>query len=396
MLFSSLAADKMSARNRTAMRRPLFAASLLALAGALLAGGCASFEPSVALDLSRPQWERALARRGVVAPPGVSLSAHVPNPMEVTPEIAAVARATGGPGDPFEKLVRLQEAIFDTRQYTFEYEVTATLSAAETLRLRRGNCVSFTNLFIAFARSLGVPLRAALVKRRSSSEKKGELVVVYSHMVAVYTHGRLSTLYDFYRSRSGQAVELRFLDDLDVAGIAASNRAVEALKAGDVPVAREGLELAVRLAPRLASLQGNLGLSRLQSGDVAGALAAYRRGLELEPRNATVLHNLASYYVSVGKTGEARAALAAADEGEASAYFFLVQGDLELAGGDVEAARRSYERARRLAPKLVEPLTSLARVERARGRPAAAKKLLERAARLFPDDANVRTLLKEL
>ncbi len=219
-----------------------FAVLAALLAGALAASGCRSGAPGTALQLSPERWREVVASRGV--DPG-----DVPMPMYVSPEIRAVAEQLAGPGDDRERLKRLQSALLDRKSYAFEYDTVATFTASEAFALRRGNCVSFTNLFIAFGRAIGIPLQAALVFRRARSEREGDLVMVYNHMVAVHPKGRTNTVYDFYLTRDGTPVDLRLIDDIAVAAISASNRGIEALRAGDLEKASVLLERATKLDP---------------------------------------------------------------------------------------------------------------------------------------------------
>ncbi len=359
----------------------------LLLAAAFAASGCSSNTPGVQLRLTPERWREVIASRGV--DPG-----DVPMPMYVSPEIRKAAEQIAGPGDDKERLRRLQAALLDRKSYAFEYDTVATFTASEAFAVRRGNCVSFTNLFIAFGRALGIPLQAALTFRRSRSEREGDLVMVYNHMVAIHPKGRYYTVYDFYLTRDDTQIDLRPVDDVAVAAISASNRGIEALRAGRYEEARTLLERATKLDPTLPDLHSNLGIVRWRQGDTEGALEAFREGLELDPHRPALLHNLAALYIEQGRRTEARAALAAASTRDASPYLLVVQGDLELAGGNLKAALKAYRRANREDRKLVEPLLGIARVERALGNDAAAQRALRKAAKLSPDDPLVQSLLE--
>lgn len=360
---------------------------VLVLVLGMFASGCRSTDETPVLRLTPERWREAVAARGV--DPG-----DVPMPMMVTPQIRAMAEQLAGPaGSDGERLRRLQAAILDRKAYAFEYDTVATFTAAEAFAFRRGNCVSFTNLFIAFGRALGIPLQAALVFRRARSEKEGDLVMVYNHMVAVLPKLRELTVYDFYMTRDESRVDLKLIDDLAVAAISASNRGVEALRAGDFSRARTLLERATKLQRSLPDLHSNLGIVRWRQGDIEGAYAAFREGLDLDPHRPALLHNLAALYIEQGRSAEARAALAAANTRDASAYLFVVQGDLELAGGNFKEARTAYRRAYREGKNLVEALLGLARVERALGNEPAARRALRKALKIRPDDPQVQALL---
>lgn len=343
-------------------------------AGALLAAaaGCAARVPA----LHDPDaWARALRHRDLDP-------AAVSNPIGVTPEIAAAAQDLGGRGTPLEILDQFQEELFFGSKMTFDYESTGTLTAAEALAAGRGNCVAFTNLFIALGRSRGIQVRAAFLELHDRVEKKGDLVFVNNHVVAVYPHTSGITVYDFYRQRSEFVSQIRLLDDLELAALYANNRGAIELQRGNLAGAVAAFETTVRLWPGFAQAYGNLGVAKRRIGDVEGALEAYRRALRDAPHDPAVLGNLAALYSSLGKEAEAKAALAAADLRTATPWTIVVRADLELAEGDPAAAARLYRKASKLAPDLVEAYEGLARAESARGNAGAAQRARERAAAL--------------
>jgi Flp pilus assembly protein TadD len=361
----------------------------VAAALAVALTGCASIEPQPGFVVSPERWNAGVARRRVDP-------SEAPNPMETTAEMRLAARDLGGAGSVDERLEHLRAALLDGRNFTFEYERSSTFSAADAFANRRGNCVSFTNLFIALGRSRGVRLQAALVSGRVISEREGDLIVTYNHMVAVSprTGGRPAKLYDFYGVAEQLTGRLTLLDDFSVAAIRASNAGIARLGRGDYAGAEHDLEIAVKLGPRLGSLYANLGLARWRKGDVPGAFLAFRTGLEVEPRCPSVLHNLAALYVEQQRPAEARAALAALEVLEASPYALLVRGDLELYAGNIKGAIRNYREAAGLDPKLVDPWLAIARAELARGRPDASRKAAKKALKREPGNAEALRLAK--
>lgn len=359
------------------MRR---AFSLAALFLSLAVTGCASSRPKEALNLSAANWAVEVQKKGLDPE-------KVPHPMLITPEIREFALRVGGGGTALEPLRRLQLALLDSKDFTFEYDRIASYTAAETLAKKKGNCVSFTNLFIAMARSLGKPVQAALLTRRGDTSKHGDLVVVYGHMVAALPKGNNATVFDFYQQRQESRGELVLIDDLEVAAISASNWGVEALKQGDLSRAHELLETAARLSPLLPDIYGNLGLVRWKVGDKEGAFEAFRIGLALDKQRPSILNNVASIYLEMGRREDARAALAAANHGMASPYFLIAVGDIEFAQKHHKEALKYYQQAHRRDRKIQEPLWAIARAQQALGNEAAARKALEKAEKLIPEEA---------
>jgi Flp pilus assembly protein TadD len=342
--------------------------------------------PSHAADA----WTSALAKRGI----DPSL---VENPIAITPEIKAAAAAmSGGGGGTVEQLKRLQSALFDTTRFTFDYEAGLTETAAEALAARRGNCVAFTNLFIAMARSRGLRVRAGYIQPRVTGERHGDLIYVNTHVVAVYLlHDRFA-VFDFYRAGEDSSSRIRLLDDFELAALYVNNRAVAALSAGDYARAEALFTSVLKLAPEFAAAEGNLGVLLRRRGDIPGALDAYRRALALAPRDPSILGNLSALYTGLGRHREAKAALELADLSVATPYTILARGDLEAADGRIADALRYYRRAARLDPKLPDPHVSIARLARAAGRFDEARRAAARAVKLDPENREARSILEDL
>lgn len=354
------------------------------LAVALLSGAVASAASRDPATHQR-RWTRDVRRLGVDP-------SRIDNPLGFTAEMQAVAREVGGGGRALEKLRRLQELLFDPDEFPFDYQSRETYTAERAFELRTGNCVSFTNLFIALARSLGIEVRAALLNRPGNPAREGAVIVVNTHIVAAYEHSGGATVFDFNVQRKTDRVGLTMVPDTVVTAVYLNNLGAEALIDGRVDDALVFLEDAVRLGPEFTPAHGNLGVARRQAGDLEGALAAYRGALEIDPRYPTILNNLARLYRHLGQEDEARTVLAAARNWSATPFVLLIRGDFALTDGRIGEALTLYRQAVRLAPQLVEPWLAVARGEAARGRTAAARKALAKAAELDPYHEEVREL----
>lgn len=316
---------------------------------------------------------------------------EVPNPLRVSDEMQQMLEEAIPTGDPRDQLANIQRYLFDNRKFPFTYDARGTYTAAETFERRTGNCVSFTNLFIALGRSLGIHLQPALILR-GDVEKEGDLVVVNTHLIALYAHADGVTMYDFAEQRDEPIKGLSVLDDLWLTAIFLNNRGVDALRQERYEPAIRQLTLSTRLAPEFTAAYGNLGVAYRLSGDSEAALQTYQRALEIESRSPSILNNLASLYRSLGREAEARAALEAADLSNASPYLLITRGDLALAQGDDRKALKYYRRARKAGPELPGPWLAIARLHLRRNDLEAAQRALDRALELAPESSEVQRL----
>jgi Flp pilus assembly protein TadD len=365
--------------------RSLF--GIVLLAGGFVAGGNAGAAGADPV-LSPERWEQAIRENGIDP-------SFLANPLETTPEMEEAAKEFAGGGFPDEQLKALQKALFDPRVFPFNYESRGTYTAAEAFESRSGNCVSFTNLFIAMSRSIGLPVQAALALQPGDSEKEGNLVVVNTHVVAVYPIAERLLIFDFNLNREDYRPRLRVLDDLWVTAMYANNLAVEELRQGNLQESLRYAEAAISLAPDFVDALSNLGVLRRKAGDNDGAFDAYRRALDLAPGDPGVLNNLAALYQEMDMPAESRAAMTAARVRDTtSVYLILVRGNLEVASGNLDAALDLFRRARWMERDIPEPFLGIARVELLRGRKRAARRAVNRALRIDPDNPEALSVLE--
>lgn len=362
---------------------------LLVVLGAGLALGCTSSRPKL-MYLSQERWEQEIRKRGVDP-------VRVPNPLAVSePMRLAALELSGEVGSDLAKLRRLQASLFDEAAFPFHYAGRETLTAAEAFFRREGNCLSFTNLFVAMARSLGLPVTTALVRRSRASEREGDLIVVNNHVVATLDWNTKAEFFDFDRRRHEPPTKFQPLDDMWITALFLNNKGADELRAGHPDIAIRYFEDAVKLAPEFAAAWGNVGVAKRRLGDIDGALTAYRQALSIEADNPTILNNLSSLYRALGRREEADHALIAANMALASPHVLLVRGDLELTQGRPREAERLYKRARRLGPELADPLIALARLELQRNQTRKALKYLEEALAAEPGNRDATELLARL
>lgn len=350
--------------------------SLLLVLGAL-AVGCAHSGAVQTSRFGRDDWERALRRAGVK-------DEQVSYPFETTPEIDGWVRATLRTelGESVVQQLRaLQDALFRT-DFRFTYEEDLTLPASEAFRQRRGNCMSFTALFVTMARSAGIPAFLMAVRRTPEVDREEDLVVVNRHVVAGYQNGNQVHLFDFYIRSSAPFVHEFVIDDVLASAMYENNLGGAAIRHGDLSTAVRHLEIATALAPRWAAGWVNLGVARFRAEDTNGAIAAYERALRVEPNDPSALVNLAHVYRYLGLAEQADAALEAAAHRTTNPFTLIAMADAELTRENLSSAGRYLRKARRWYGDEPAVWEAMARLARHRGDPETARRHEARAERL--------------
>lgn len=137
---------------------------------------------------------------------------------------------------------------------------------------------------------------------------------------------------------------------------------------GNPNLALEKYDAALRLAPTLARAHFNRGNILLDRGDAEQALQSYKIALKLKPDSATTLYNMGNAHLQLGDLSEAVAAYTSAvglkvDFQDAlnaletvsklevnDANFHFMRGLAMQDSGQLDAAKKSYERALSIQP----------------------------------------------
>jgi len=309
--------------------------------------------------------------------------AEVVYPFTVTAEMEewARARSTHGSG-VLGRLAQLQRGLFDDDDFPFQYVEELTLPAHEAFARREGNCLSFTSLFVALARSLGFAVRLVEVDRVLEVSRDEGLVVVNRHVVAGYPHGGKLYIYDFYENTASRYLGYRMADDVTASALYHTNLGARWLMEEVYAEALHQFNTATRLDPELASAWVNLGVVKRRLGDEDGALEAYRKALEVAPGNASALTNLAHLYFRQNRPEEARLALLAAAKGSTSPYALVALARLEARRGRYRDARKYLSRARWDHQDIPEVWEAMADLAEGAGDQDRARRYRRKAERL--------------
>lgn len=275
-----------------------------------------------------------------------------------------------------------------------DYELTQSTSALETLAAGRGNCLSFTVLFVALARELGLDARVREISLPESRSRLGDVAVANRHVVA---WGRLDGRaweVDFGFLTRPEGAPQRLLDDREVAAVLASNRGATRLARGEDATAE--LRGAVGAVPELAQGWTNLGVALTRAGEHAGAEFAFRRALEAAPGDSSALSGLLGLYRDTAPDAAAALEARMSQLLARNPYFLYSEGLALQRAGEFTAAERHFRRALRTQPDEPWFHVALVRNRLSSGDVDDAALALRRAERDVADEAQYAMLVSEL
>jgi len=205
------------------------------------------------------------------------------NVLTLTPEMRAFTRKLVGRGlPPIERARKLVSVLVRKDFFPKGYYTDHTRTATEVFEERSGNCLSYTNLFVAMARELDIIARFQLARIPPSWTADNGYLVRSRHVNVLIVDPR---------SSSSNWVTIDF------------NKVASASIYPQAPVS-DGYAL--------SSYYNNLAIDKLYLGDYRSTVALLAQALEIEPNNSDAWVNLAAVYSKHKKDQEAQAAFEAA------------------------------------------------------------------------------------
>lgn len=354
------------------------------LATALVAGACASGGLRIRL-------EQALEAEIGARLPEVG---RVRLPFAISDEMRDWVRSTvPRTKDDGLQLHWLLQEVLAKDDPSFRYVAGYTGTAEEAFRTGEANCLAFTQMFIALARELDLPVYFLRVSDLQSFERDGDLIVASVHITAAFGPAVSRKIIDFAERPVSTYRWVEPISDLTAVALYYSNRGAEELREGRHAAGLDLLNVAVRLDPGLAEAWVNLGVARRRTGDPAAAEQAYRTALEVDSSTMTAYQNLAGLLRFQGRGAEAEELLALTDRNvNRNPFSYLALGDLSLRRGRLDEAQRYYRRALRLDPALAESHAAMGDWALRLGKRKEAEKHLRNAKKLDPANRRVELL----
>ena len=340
----------------------------------------------------------------VAAPPpaaAAQASAAVTIPrgevLRLSPEMTAFLAenvAAGGPADA--RLHSLMDALFERGELGVSYSNERTTTAARTFELRSGNCLSFTLMFAALARHVGLEVRFREVGEVLSWDQRGAVLLNNKHLYTEVAIGRGVVAVDFIPGADKRYRQPSLVDEDRVIAHFYSNLGAESLAAGAPQRALADLEQAIAIDETFGWAWSNLGVAYRLLGRPEEAEQAYLEAYRLDPTDATPLSNLSSLYAGQGRERKAARLERRVDRHRRRNPFYHHRLSLQAsAAGKTKEAIGHMRRAIRRAPDDPRFRSRLAELYRSDGRREKAERSLELAL-LYSSDPEAKERLERL
>ncbi len=283
---------------------------------------------------------------------------------------------------PKDRLERLVDFMFKPGGMELEYDDT-TRTVAQTFIDRKGNCLAFTQLFVALAQLAGLDAEMQESENVLIAYSDSDTLVYTGHVSASVTIKPRKHEIQFDPNNPIVKGSTNVISRERSLAHYYNNRGAELMESGEHALADQHFERALALAPEMVSTYNNRGVLQLRLGKPDQAEAHFLNALSQDPSRISVLANLISLYRHQGQTvrqEEFSRRLAEAEQ--ANPYFHFMQGLRREAEQDCHKAIEHYEAAAKL--DRLQPLYALgqSRCHAALGNAEVAARQARRAENL--------------
>lgn len=210
------------------------------------------------------------------------------------------------------------DALFDAFRFShvIEYDDHATLTAAEAFRQQRANCLSFSAMFIAMARAMGLDAHFQEVDVPPTWDSSDDQTLIqYRHVNVVVRLGRVGeAVIDLRPDRYSETYPRRVVSDAAAQAHYYSNLSMNKLIAGDLVEAQHLAHRALLADDRQAFVWNNMGIIQRRKGRLDLAEISYRQALALNHLDWSAMSNLAYIFERGGNYTEAARLRAFSDQ----------------------------------------------------------------------------------
>ena len=199
------------------------------------------------------------------------------------------------------RLDQLVDALISSGAFRLSYD-DRTRTAAETFAEQQGNCLSFSIMFIAMARQVGLDARFQEVEVPPDWALREDLFVLNRHVNVLIDLGvDGSQVVDFNIDDFKMTYDRREISDRRALAHYANNMGVEAMEEGNHRLALAYFRGALsHTSHRFSPAWNNLGSLYLRTGHPTFAEAAFLHALAADQDDPVAMSNLVRFYDSSG------------------------------------------------------------------------------------------------
>ena len=229
------------------------------------------------------------------------------NLLEVDEEMRQfVVDALDGAHDTPTRTRRLLRAMIKAGFFQLNYDPLRTSNSLDTFYNHEGNCLSFTNLFVALAREAGIEANFQIVDIPPVWVSDTDFVVLSNHInVVLKGTFRKDQVVDFNLEEYNGNYDTQEVTDEFAYAYFYSNLGVGALRKQDLRTAFAYFKKALEKTGDIASIWVNLGVLYVHAGNLELAEQAYFRALNVATNNKSALTNLTRLHERLGQEEEA-------------------------------------------------------------------------------------------
>ncbi len=318
-------------------------------------------------------------------------------PFEIDAEIESISReATVGSFTRREKMWGLLFTILSKKDIDLQYDEYKTYTAIDTYRSGRGNCLSFTNLIVGMARSIGVEAFFVEVFKEGKYDLIEGLVVNQRHVCAGYDVGGKIELVDFTADPK-KHFSYRRLNDIDAIAHYYNNRGYDFLKENVLEVAEENFQMAVYVSPSFSWAYNNLAVAQSRRKDFHNAIINYEKAIEIDPAYEAPYGNLANLYFNLGETKKSEQLMNLLDKIKSkNPYQHIARALMMKEQQEYEQALQEMKKAVSLDRKNIRARIEIAKIYIEAGKPQKALPHLRTVLKLNPDHEEAKELLASI
>ena len=289
-----------------------------------------------------------------------------------------------------EKLRLLIFAIMGEGTFHLVYDET-TRTAAETFKDQRGNCLSFTNMFISMARYLGLEVHYQEVDVPPDWSFAGQSFLLSKHVNVLLEIGHRIRVVDFNIYDFKMRFEKKIISDRRGRAHYYNNLGVEHMLSGENALAVTYLYQSLREDDSFGPAWINLGILHRREGYPKFAEAAYLEALRIDRFDLVAMSNLANLYEQEGLTEDAARYRASVEKHRMeNPYYRYMLANEAFLGGNYQVAIEHLDYAVRERPHedLFYSLMSMSYLMS--GDKDAARKWMKKASEVAGEDASKR------